>query len=324
MSDQQILKTDIMEIITKQPTNQSMNPTTEIQQPDNPTPVQKGIEEKTDFEVVKNWFKSKNINIQKEEDVEELSFLDEEVRMFNKYKKETGRSIEDFYKMRSIAKNAEQLQDTDDLIKKIIKEENPLAEDEDVLESIFEKKYKMKQEQEEDEFLSEEEIKNIKEHNKKIKSNREELLNKYKEKLLQEAEKYKLPSEKINLQQLKKELKENFKKFVENEKYINFALNDKEVYPFVLDEDTTKNVILSPDEWIESLKAEDGSLDEGKLFRSMIILANYDKILSIVYSQGVEKGKLEILKEQTNPTGRVNTPQKNQLSAQELITALFG
>ena len=278
-----------------------------------------------DFEAVKKWFKTKNIDIKDEKDIEDLSFLDKEVSMFYKYKKETGRSIDDYINMQNVLNGVESISDTDDLIKKLLKEENPIAAEDDMLESIFEKKYKIKSEEDKDDiYLDQDEKNEIKKHNEKAAKNRQELIERYKERLKAQAENYRIPSEKLQYEKYKQELKNSYKEFVSKQKSINFALSEKEVYPFVLDEQTTKNVIVAPDEWIASLKNDDGSFDQEKLFKAMTFIANMDKILPIVYNHGFEKGKLDVLQEQTNPTNTQTPPSGQTASSAEIIKILFG
>ena len=223
--------------------------------------------------------------------------LPEDVSAFLKYKKETGRGIQDFLK---INEDIDSLKE-DDVIKRYLKSTNSHLDDEDIDIMMDEYKY--------DEDLDDEsDIKKVRLAKKKIIAEAKSFLN-------QEREKYKVPLESRmgNVSQQDKEELEAYKQYIANAKSIEeenqrkkewfekqtndlfnqefkgfeFNIDDKSLKFSPGDTSELKKLHSNPANFISKYLDESGMLkDSAGYHKALAVAMNPEKFAKFFYEQG--------------------------------------
>ena len=297
-------------------------PTTEAEEATELKNVQVNKRSELTDEDVLNYIKSKGIEV---EDLESLSapktqYANSYVENLNKFIADTGRSIEEFNFIQTDLKEMS----PETLIKANLERENPELTDKQI-DFLYKKDYG-KVDIDED-YMSEEDIENAKEQNEFAEIKAKQDARKALEAFEQLQRDYSVPKENHNKPQEDAQEYEGFSDSLKNE----LGSIDSLVFDIGKDASFTYNVSdtdiptpMTPKEFIDSYKGEDGKFNQEKFATDLLLLHNIDKIIASSaeskYSEGVEK-VVKGLKNQNLSTTetKTNKPQ----SGTSLVDALF-
>lgn len=237
--------------------------------------------------------------------------LPEDVSAFFKYKKETGRGIEDFLKLR---KDFDAM-DSDDLLREYFSATNEVLDADDVDTMLDEYKY-------DEDYDDQSKIKKVKIAKKKIIAEAKKYFN-------DQKEKYKMPleSSSVGIPELEKEEYEAYKQYVSKAKTMQeedarkrewfqkktdevfdggfkgfeFSVNDKKIVFNPGDAAEIKKNQLTPMNFIGKFLDDNGLMkDAAGYHRSLAIAMNPEKFAKFFYEQGIADSTDDFMRKTKN------------------------
>lgn len=225
-------------------------------------------------------------------------FANEQVAQLNKFIQDTGRSVEDYYRIQSL--NTENMSAKDAVLQAMSLENPDMTTDE--LNLLFEDTYKL----DEDEY-SEKEVQisqaKLKRDGKKALSTLNQLKSEWQKPLTkQEAA--------LQQEYLPSDFGDVFKSEVSDIDSFEFALNDKgESFEFKIDDKYASSVQgINPQDPLGRYRGKDGKIDAYRMAEEQALVDNIDSIIKSVYQQGLSKGRKSTVVDKKN----LNITQENR------------